>query len=116
MDSVSTRLIELVPGTEPPLGFDRRVLARVRQSRPGPTGGLVRRRPLFAAAAGAAAVVALVFGSLGWFAGRNDDHSTTRSSSTALSSRPAASAAWTSYDTPADRRGDDDRAGGDGQR
>ena len=79
MDSVSTRLIELVPGTEPPLGFDRRVLARVRQIETRPHRGFVRRRPrLFAAVAAAAAAVALVFGSLGWFAGRNDDHSTNK--------------------------------------
>ncbi len=30
MEVVSERLLDLVPGTEPPLGFDRRVLARVQ--------------------------------------------------------------------------------------
>ena len=34
MCGVATRLIELVPGTEPPLGFDRRVLARVQDVAP----------------------------------------------------------------------------------
>ena len=83
MVSVGARLIELVPGTEPPLGFDHRVLARVRQTQTRPDRGrartVIRRRPrVFAAVAAAAAAVALVFGSLGWLAGRNDDHSTTK--------------------------------------
>jgi anti-sigma factor RsiW len=83
MVSVGARLIELVPGTEPPLGFDHRVLARVRQTRPdrgrGRAQTVIRRRPrVFAAVAAAAAAVALVFGSLGWFAGRNDDHRATK--------------------------------------
>jgi anti-sigma factor RsiW len=79
MVGVGARLIELVPGTEPPLGFDRRVLARVGQTRThrGPARAMVRRPPrFFAAVAAAAAAVALVFGSLGWFAGRNTHHST----------------------------------------
>jgi len=83
MVSVGARLIELVPGTEPPLGFDHRVLARVRQGETRRSRALartvVRRRPrLFAAVAAAAAAVALVFGSLGWLAGRHDDHSTSK--------------------------------------
>ncbi|MGH9056175.1 MAG: hypothetical protein ACRDYY_10005, partial [Acidimicrobiales bacterium] len=32
MEVVAARLLELVPGTEPPLGFDHRVLARVSGS------------------------------------------------------------------------------------
>ncbi len=50
MKVLSTRLLDLIPGTEPPLGFDRRVLASVR-SRP-------RRRPLVASIAAAAVVLA----------------------------------------------------------
>jgi hypothetical protein len=89
MVGVGTRLLDLVPGTEPPLGFDRRVLARVR---PTATGGprrargmqLVGRRPrLFTGVAAAAAAVALVFGSLGWFAGRTTTHTTNKAVLTA---------------------------------
>ena len=62
---VASQLLELIPGTEPPLGFDRRVLAEVGQS-----GGVVRwmgrRRPLVMAAAAAAAVI---FGVSGWLVG-----------------------------------------------
>ena len=91
MCGVATRLIELVPGTEPPLGFDRRVLARVqdlapssrsvwpiRAAGPGsrtPTG---RRSRLIAAAAAVAAAAALVFGSVGWLMGRSDHHPTSK--------------------------------------
>jgi len=94
MVAVGARLLDLVPGTEPPLGFDRRVLAKIREGeldgeiKPGWAGrdrkgrrGAGRRplaagRPphLFAGLAAAAAVVALVFGSLGWFAGRTSSH------------------------------------------
>ncbi len=76
MSSVATRLIELVPGTEPPLGFDRRVLARVRDITPVPWSKRLvplrtRRARLLAAVAGVAAAVALVFGSIGWFMGHS---------------------------------------------
>jgi anti-sigma-K factor RskA len=74
MAAVGARLIELVPGTEPPLGFDRRVLARVNPAASADRG-VIRGRPrLFAAVTAAAAAVALVFGSLGWFAGRTTSH------------------------------------------
>jgi len=57
MSDVATRLIELVPGTEPPLGFDRRVLARVRDITPAPWSKRLvplrtRRARLLAAVAG----------------------------------------------------------------
>jgi hypothetical protein len=85
---VGDRLLELVPGTEPPLGFDRRVLARVRDLDPaadptwpaGNRGGgrlraVARRRPRFLVTmVAAAAVVALVFGGMGWLAGRSNNH------------------------------------------
>jgi hypothetical protein len=81
MAGIGARLIELVPGTEPPLGFDRRVLARVQQTRPhrGRARTVVGRRPCFSATlAAAAAAVALLFGTLGWMAGRNTHHSTNK--------------------------------------
>ena len=43
MSGVATRLIELVPGTEPPLGFDRRVMARVRDIHPAAEDGPLSR-------------------------------------------------------------------------
>jgi Putative zinc-finger len=80
MSAVGARLLELVPGTEPPLGFDHRVLSRVRGLEKGGsrTGRAARRgrrafqrRPrLFLAVATAAAAAAVVFGTLGWMAGR----------------------------------------------
>jgi hypothetical protein len=76
MSGVATRLIELVPGTEPPLGFDRRVMARVRDITPPPRTArwsrLRDRRPrLLAAVAAVAAAAALVFGSVGWLTGHS---------------------------------------------
>ena len=90
MCGVATRLIELVPGTEPPLGFDRRVLARVQDVAPasrsvwpfrrgdGRRGGgrSGRRNRLIAAATALAAAAALIFGSAGWLMGHSD-HPTT---------------------------------------
>ena len=88
MNGVATRLLELVPGTEPPLGFDRRVLARVRDLSPAPgpsrwIGGRERhgshRRPrLLVAVAAVAAAAALVFGSLGWFMGHSGHYTSNR--------------------------------------
>ncbi len=92
MCGVATRLIELVPGTEPPLGFDRRVLARVQDLAPssrsvwpfrrgeGRGGGSRsgRRSRLIAAAAAVAAAAALIFGSVGWLMGRSDHHPTSK--------------------------------------
>jgi anti-sigma-K factor RskA len=84
MTSVGARLLDLVPGTEPPLGFDRRVLARV-----GQTGGPRRRRwgggraRLLAGMASVAAAAAVIFGSLGWFPGRTTTHRPTPATLTA---------------------------------
>jgi Putative zinc-finger len=86
MSSVGDRLLELVPGTEPPLGFDRRVLAQVNGLEEGGNWAVrtarrgrrvVRTRPrMLMAAAVVAAAVALVFVSLGVFAGHSSrkDH------------------------------------------
>jgi anti-sigma factor RsiW len=76
MSSVSARLLELVPGTEPPLGFDERVLARVRPDARAHRRFLSRRAPrLFTGLAAAAAAVVLVVGlSLGWFQGGSASH------------------------------------------
>ena len=49
MTAIGMRLMELIPGTEPPLGFDRRVLARFRP----------QRRPFLAAIAVAAVAAAI---------------------------------------------------------
>ncbi|HET6915173.1 MAG TPA: zf-HC2 domain-containing protein [Acidimicrobiales bacterium] len=62
---VASQLLELIPGTEPPLGFERRVLAEVGQSG-GATRWAARRRPIVMAVAAAAAVI---FGVSGWLAG-----------------------------------------------
>src|SRR5438270_10969976 len=57
MGETAGRLLDLVPGTEPPLGFDRRVMARVGQpARPD----RVRRRSRVGV--GAAAAVLIVLG------------------------------------------------------
>ncbi|HUE59101.1 MAG TPA: zf-HC2 domain-containing protein [Acidimicrobiales bacterium] len=64
---VTDRLLELVPGTEPPLGFDRRVLAEVSPS--AARRFKFRHRSLLTVAS-AAAAAALVFGTIGWIAGR----------------------------------------------
>ena len=65
---VADRLLELVPGTEPPLGFDRRVLATVsRFSVRRLRFPHVSRR---LAVMSAAAAAAIVFGTMGWMAGR----------------------------------------------
>jgi len=80
---VATRLIELVPGTEPPLGFDRRVLAQVRNTTPAARSRRFlrqqARRPRFLAGAATlvAAVLVVVFGPIGWFTGHTP-HSTTQ--------------------------------------
>lgn len=72
---IGARLLTAVPGTEPPLGFDRRVLARVRPGR--------RRRWrtsiwLASTAAVAAAVLALTLGlTLGRGSGRTHTYTNT---------------------------------------
>lgn len=80
MEVVSERLLDLVPGTEPPLGFDRRVLARVQagpaEARPAHQVGVrrfARRRPRVALAVVAMSAAAAVgFGWIGWMAGHRD--------------------------------------------
>lgn len=62
---VASQLLELIPGTEPPLGFDHRVLAQVGQPAQ-PTRWVSRRRPVVMALAAAAAVI---FGVSGWLVG-----------------------------------------------
>ncbi len=54
MRSVGHQLLDLVPGTEPPLGFDRRVLARIT-----PAHHPVRRRYRMIATLAAAATIAV---------------------------------------------------------
>ena len=79
MSAVSSRLLELVPGTEPPLGFDEVVLARVGADDRARRRRFLRRAPRFIAgmAAAAAAVVLLVGSlSLGWFHGSGGQHGT----------------------------------------
>lgn len=69
---VASRLLELVPGTEPPLGFDRRVLSNVQQVERGGRrfegrgGRFARHRTVIMAVAAAAAIV---FGVSGWLVG-----------------------------------------------
>lgn len=62
---VASQLLELIPGTEPPLGFDRRVLSRVEQAERGP-GRVARRRTVIMAVA---AAVAAIVGVSTWLAG-----------------------------------------------
>lgn len=64
---VADRLLELVPGTEPPPGFERRILAAVS---PSAAGRFRFNHRSFLAVASAAAAAALVFGTIGWIAGR----------------------------------------------
>ena len=58
---VGDTLLDLIPGSEPPLGFETRVMERLNPTRPP------RRRWL--ALVAAAAAIALVFGLGGWVAG-----------------------------------------------
>jgi anti-sigma factor RsiW len=74
MSGVSSRLLEMVPGTEPPLGFDERVLARVRRDRKVGRRWVSRRPRLTAGLAAAVAAGVLVFGSLGWFEQGSSSH------------------------------------------
>jgi hypothetical protein len=79
MSAVGSRLLELIPGTEPPLGFDRRVLAQVVLAQVRPRRGIGQRlgngrSRLLAGAAAVAAAVVLVFASLGWFSGGKPTH------------------------------------------
>ena len=63
---VSDRLLTLVPGIEPPVGFEDRVLSRMGMTTPAPRQP--RRRHWLAVTA-AAAAAALVFGAGGWVIG-----------------------------------------------
>ena len=54
---MASRLLDLIPGTEPPLGFDRRVLSQMGQAGLPPARPAWRRHPALAAAAAAAAAV-----------------------------------------------------------
>ena len=67
MTGIGVRLMELIPGTEPPLGFDRRVLTRFRP----------QRRSLLAAIAVAAVAAAIAAagasGNLGGHRARTSD-------------------------------------------
>lgn len=66
LTQVSDQFLTLVPGVEPPLGFEDRVLARMGMTAPQPRPS--RRRHWLAVTA-AAAVAALVFGAGGWVVG-----------------------------------------------
>lgn len=77
---VASQLLELIPGTEPPLGFDRRVLSRVHQS-DSSGGWFSRRRTVVMSIAAAAAIV---FGVSGWLVGAGSSgHPQTRPELTA---------------------------------
>jgi hypothetical protein len=83
LSGVATRLIELVPGTEPPLGFDRRVMARVQNIKPSLRSGRisrlqVRRPRLATGIAALVAAAAIVFGPIGWFMGHSSHSSSPR--------------------------------------
>jgi hypothetical protein len=91
MSTVGARLLDLVPGTEPPLGFDRRVLARVRPRRrrgPWPVGRTSRwvsgRSGVLAGVASLAAAAAVIVGALGGFSGGTAAHPTPRIVTAAL--------------------------------
>lgn len=71
MMAVGSRLLDLVPGTEPPLGFDRRALARVHGSRAAARAGTWRRSSRLITALGAAAAAAVIFAAVGWMAHGN---------------------------------------------
>lgn len=58
MQATAGRLLDLVPGTEPPLGFDRRVMQRVGVTRP-------RHRLVLSAAAAVLVIVGGVFAGIG---------------------------------------------------
>lgn len=81
LTAVSDALLALVPGAEPPSGFESRVLARL----PRPAGRAKRRRWTSAIAAGTAVVV---FGAGGWLLG-----TITTASSPAPAQTPVAPAA-----------------------
>ena len=63
---VGDRLLELVPGSEPPAGFDQRVMDRLARQGTGARRVRRWRRPVAVAAA-----VAVAFGLGGWLVGRD---------------------------------------------
>ena len=63
LTEIATRLLDIVPGTEPPLGFDRTVLARVKPRR--------RRRTVAMATAAAVAICLLLAGTVLDITGRS---------------------------------------------
>ena len=74
LTQISDRLLTLVPGAEPPVGFEDRVLARMGF----PAQQLPRtRRRWWPMAVSAAAVIAVVFGVGGWAVGNLNDRGTT---------------------------------------
>jgi hypothetical protein len=75
LSTVGTQLLQLVPATEPPLGFDHRVLARVGVHRHS-LAGRARRHPRIVGAVAAAA--AFIFALVGWMAGRTSTPSSHR--------------------------------------
>jgi hypothetical protein len=75
MSAVGTQLLQLVPATEPPLGFEHRVLARVGVHHHS-WAGRARRHPRIVGAVAAAA--AFIFGLIGWMAGRTTTPSSHR--------------------------------------
>ena len=58
MATLGTHLLDLIPGTEPPLGFDRRVLASIRSGPHRPGRPDRPRRTVIASIAAAAVVLA----------------------------------------------------------
>lgn len=74
---VGDDLLGLLPGTEPPVGFETRVTSRLKQPRP------VRRLLLRPRTAAAAAALALACGFGGWAVGTAVDHTPAPSSPTA---------------------------------
>src|SRR6266567_2473639 len=74
LTQIGDRLLTLVPGVEPPVGFEDRVLARM--DFPAQRTARQRRR-WWPMAVAAAAVVAVVFGVGGWVAGDLTDSGTT---------------------------------------
>jgi hypothetical protein len=74
LTQIGDRLLTLVPGVEPPVGFEDRVLADMgfpAQRVPSP------RRRWWPMVVSAAAVIAVVFGVGGWAIGNLNDHGTT---------------------------------------
>ncbi|MEV0410048.1 hypothetical protein AB0I68_04340 [Streptomyces sp. NPDC050448] len=76
------RLLDLLPGTEPPVGFESRVAARI-QPPPPPQPAPARRRLLRPRVAAAAAALAVACGFGGWAAGTAIEQASAPASPTA---------------------------------